>query len=602
MTHKTGHQSRKAEHQGRDMIAGMFFSAAVTMIFTQIAGVVANIIDGIITSRFLGQHAYAGLALLGPFTGTLVLVAAFFSTGSQVVCSRLIGEGRKDEANQVFSLSVIMTVLLSALFLLGCVLFPKQLFSICGVSIEKNREIYPEMLSYLHGYMFGIPALMLTQVVGPAIVIDGSRKLFSLSSALLCMADVIGDLLNALVFHGGNFGMGIATSAAFILQLFVILTHFLKKKGFFRFSMRDLALGRLNDIARAGSPTFIRKLATILRDLFLNRMNLAVALSAAAIAARGVQNDLNTLMFCIGLGVGKTLLSMAGIYYGADDKKGLKRLFATALRTGMLLSGAVSVICFLSAGIIARFYTSDPEALSLSAFSIRCMALSLVMDTMLVSYQNYLQGVGNRKLVNILNFGERLFIPVLTGFVLSRLFGSKGIMASMAVSELLLGFVVLAIVCLKCRRFPRSLEDFMFLPEGFGGAEADSRYVQLYSMDDVMKESGLAEQFCLDHGADQPKARWMALFVEEMAGNIMQHGEPRKSGSICVDYRLFVDKGRICLCLRDYCAAFDPEDYFETHKDSPPEENPGIRMVMSRAKEVQYYNTFDSNNLLLYLD
>ena len=82
MTHKTGHQSRKTEHQGRDMIAGMFFSAAVTMIFTQIAGVVANIIDGIITSRFLGQHAYAGLALLGPFTGTLVLVAAFFSTGA----------------------------------------------------------------------------------------------------------------------------------------------------------------------------------------------------------------------------------------------------------------------------------------------------------------------------------------------------------------------------------------------------------------------------------------------------------------------------------------------------------------------------------------
>ena len=38
--------------RSEDMIAGMFFSAALAMIFTQVAGVVANIIDGIVTSRY----------------------------------------------------------------------------------------------------------------------------------------------------------------------------------------------------------------------------------------------------------------------------------------------------------------------------------------------------------------------------------------------------------------------------------------------------------------------------------------------------------------------------------------------------------------------
>ncbi len=90
--------------------------------------------------------------------------------------------------------------------------------------------------------------------------------------------------------------------------------------------------------------------------------------------------------------------------------------------------------------------------------------------------------------------------------------------------------------------------------------------------------------------------------MEEMAGNIVRYGKPLKSGSVCVDYRLFVHQGRICLSLRDYCEAFDPTAWYEAHQERGEEETLGIRMVMSRAREVRYYNTFNNNNLLLYLD
>lgn len=584
------------------MIAGLFFSAAVALIFTQVAGVIATIIDGILTSRYLGEDAYSAVSLLGPFTGTLIMLAGFLSTGSQVVCGQLIGNGKKEEANEVFSFSVLLTSILCLLMLIGCVLFPRQLIAICGVSVKKNQAIYPQMLHYLHGYMIGIPALMMIQIVGPVVVMDGDKRLFSLSAALLCIADVIGDLMNVLVFKGGIFGMGLATSVAFILQLLMIMTHFFRKEGYFRFSMSGFSFRWMKDVVRAGSPILIQRLATILRDLFINRINLAVALSTAALAARGMQNDLNTLMFCIGLGIGKTLLSMTGIYYGAYDKKGLKRLFAAAARTGILISGGAGLVCFLCAGLIARGYTNDPEVITLSVFSIRCMALSLVLDTLLLSLQYYLQGIGNRKLVNLMSFGERLFVPVLTAFILGYFFGSKGIMASIAISKVLLGAIMFLIVCIRCRHVPASWEDYMFLPEDFGGAESDSRDAILYNMDDVMKESWMAEQFCLEHGSDKEKARWMALFVEEMAGNIVQHGKTSGTDSVCVDYRLFVSSSRICLCLRDYCELFDPTKYYETHKDCAADENIGIRMVMGHAKEIKYYNTFNSNNLLLYLE
>ena len=593
--------SRLIRKRDGDIISGIFLSAALAMIFTQAAGVAATIIDGIVTSRFLGEAAYSAVSLLGPFTGALLLIAGFLSTGSQVVCTQMIGNGNKETANRSFSFAAVTTVVLSALILLGCIFFPGALFSVCGVSTAKNEAIYEGMMQYLHGYMIGIPALMLIQILGPMIVMDGGKKLFTLSAAVLCLADVAGDLLNVFVFHGGVFGMGLATSVSFLIQLGMLCTHFLRKNGYFHLDLKCFQPGMVKEIMKAGSPTFVRKLATILRDLLVNRMNLTVALTTAAIAARGVQNDLNTLMFCIGLGIGKTLLSMTGIYYGSNDRNGLKRLFATSMKTSLWIAGIATVACFFGAGPIASLYTDHPEGWELAVFSIRCMALSLILDTILVALQNYLQGIHNRKLVNLMNFAERFFIPVLTAFVLGRLYGSKGIMASLAVGKLLLGLLMLGMICIRKKRFPRSWEDLMFLPDDFGIAEENNREAQMTGMEDVMRESEAARSFCLEHGMDGARAGWMALFVEEMAGNIFHHGKTRGGTPIRVDYRLFVDGNRIGLCLRDSCEPFDAAKYFAEHRDQNDPEHVGNRMVMSRAEDIQYYNTFNSNNLLLFI-
>lgn len=582
-----------------DIISSMFFSACIAMIFTAAAGVVAHTVDGIIASRFLGTNTYSAISLLGPFSSALTMLAGFISTGCQVVTSRLIGTGKKEESDSVFSISVVALIGLSVLVLLASMAFPRQLFSICGISMTKHAEIYPEMLGYLHGYMFGIPALMTIQLLGPMVVMDGGQNLFSLSAIVLCVSNILGDLLNVLVIKGGSFGMGMVTSISYLLQLLLVSSHFFTGNGTLRFSLRSVQVHHLAEMARAGSPSFVRKLATVLRDLLINRMNLAIALTTAAIAARGVQNDLNSLLFCISTGVGKALLTMTGIYYGANDRKGLKRLFITSLKTGIKLAGIAGLISYIFARVVAHFYMDDPEAIDLATFAIRCMALGLVLDTILIGFQNYLQGIGNHGIVNFLGFGERFFIPVLVAFVMGRFFGTKGIMASIAVSKLLLAIMLFILICIHCRRFPRDTEDFMFLPKDFGGNEEDSRDVHLYSMEDVMQERDEAILFCRKHGLDEKESQLMGLFVEEMAGYIIQNGKPRKPGAICVDYRLFVNNGRICLSLRDYCHKFDPMHYIKRKWKEAPQ---GLQIVAGLANEIKYFNTFNSNCVLIYLN
>ena len=89
------------EDQGKN-IAGMFRSTALAMIATEITGVIAVFIDGIITSSFLGIDAYSGVSLLKPFTSLILLAAGMLSTGCNVLCSRLVGIGKKRGSERDF--------------------------------------------------------------------------------------------------------------------------------------------------------------------------------------------------------------------------------------------------------------------------------------------------------------------------------------------------------------------------------------------------------------------------------------------------------------------------------------------------------------------
>ncbi len=80
------------------------------------------------------------------------------------------------------------------------------------------------------------------------------------------------------------------------------------------------------------------------------------------------------------------------------------------------------------------------------------MAISLVFDAVLIAYQNYLQGIRNTKAVAFMNFAARLFVPVLTAFILGHLFGTKGIMAAIATGKVILALVMFGIICFKAKK------------------------------------------------------------------------------------------------------------------------------------------------------
>jgi Na+-driven multidrug efflux pump/anti-sigma regulatory factor (Ser/Thr protein kinase) len=582
-------------------IAMMFRSTALALIVTEITEVIAIFIDGIVTSTFLGIDAYSGISLLKPFTSIISLASGVLATGCNILCSRFVGSGKKEEANCVFNLSAFLAVIIGGLFILASVFFPDTVLTLCGVNLKKMPELNQYLYDYLHGYMVGIPAIILIQVISPILVMDNGKKLFAFSSLVLCVSDIIFDLLNVYVFHGGVLGMGLASAAAMCIQLLILLPHFLGKSSFFRFSLKHVRFSCLRGILKNGSPAFVKKMAMTLRDVLTNYLNLSIALTAAAIAAKGIQGDFSQFLFCIPTGLGRTLITMVGIYYSANDLRGLQNLYSYSFKFGLLLSSAASVLTFVAAPLLAGLYTQDPETLSLSVYGLRWISVTLLFDTCFSLIQHYYQGIGNLKHANLLSFSERFIVPVLTAFILGSLFGSKGILASPAVGKMILLLGVFIANVIRCKRIPNSWKDIMLLPKDFGGLPSDNMYAIIQTKEDVVEASRRTQAFCLEHNIDKRRSILMALFVEEMSRNAINHPVRRRGALVFVDFRLYIKGNDICFSMMDLGKLFNPELFYEMHREESPETHIGTRMITKMSKEVRYFSTFRSNNLVIYL-
>ena len=98
------------------------------------------------------------------------------------------------------------------------------------------------------------------------------------------------------------------------------------------------------------------------------------------------------------------------------------------------------------------------------------------------------------------------------------------------------------------------------------------------------------------------KSKLAALFIEETASNIITHGKTKGRKKVSADYRFSVSGGKISITLRVCCEYFDPSVFYEKHKNDLSENISGIKIVMMLADDVRYFNAFNSNNIMIYID
>ena len=578
----------------------LFQNTMLTMLVAEISNAVAAVIDGVVTGAFLGPTALAAYGIGGPYFSIASILSGILMVGSTMMCTRAAGKGDTEETTRVFSLTMVLGVVLSVLFCLSGVLFPGAYATMFGAR-GASASLHSVTTDYLRGVFIGAPGFILMIILTPILQLDGDSLRPKL--ACLCSAafDIIGDLLVALVFHGGMFGIGLASSISHYLGLLIVLTHFFKKKSnMFRFSLRGVRPAMAPAIMRDGLPRAVCMLCRALLPIYLNGLALKLAGDMGA-AAYSAMISTTFAVASLGWGIGGAVFIMCGMSFSEQDTKAI--LIETGTAGKDILFGVIplAAVVFLASPLIARLFIPDAgEAYPMAITAIRCYALSLPFLAFNVSSANFFQAIEHKTASYIINICIEFACIALMALLLTGRFGINGMFYAFPAGAALLSVVIALCAVFRRDQSREGAAAYLLLPKDFGVPEEDCIERSIHSMDEVVALSVDVVDFCVAHGLSSKDANRLALCIEEMAGNVIEHGfadgKPHH-----LDVRVLIKDGETVLRMRDDCVLFNLREQAEHWSFDPehPERNIGIRMVMHAAKDLAYTNTMKTNNLII---
>ena len=216
------------------------------------------------------------------------------------------------------------------------------------------------------------------------------------------------------------------------------------------------------------------------------------------------------------------------------------------------------------------------------------------------SLTGILAGTGHVRLNYIFSLLRDGIFPSFCVAALGLMLGLPGVYVGLLLSGALSLCLVFLIPGLMNRKFPRRLRDLLIQPESFALLPSECFEATIYSMEDVVKASEQAYKFCIEKGEKKRTAYSFALFIEEMAGNIILHGFDEGKGGR-VEVKLILKEGKRMIRLKDNGKPFDPLEWLEKNRPKDPLQNLGIRMVVAWAKAVQHIRTMETNHLIISL-
>ena len=425
--------------QDGKVIRILYRNSVISIIIAAVAAMFGILIDGIVISKFLGTDSMAAYGIVNPLFSIMTAISGVFATGSQVFCAKHLGAGRADRAREVFSVCMYATVLIAAGITAIIFVFCTPVSIALGAR-GAAASLLPLCKGYLYGIAPGILPVLLLFIFNSLMRLDGDPNRVILAVAAMTVFDIVGDLVNALVIHGGMLGMGISTAVSYYVALIIMLMHFRRKDIIFRFSMKDVHLRDLAGILQTGGATAIGSISTMLRNFLLNNIMVIIAASAA-VAALSVRNTLNNLFGSIMLGVGMTTAMISGIVYGEEDKSSAEHLLFVSIRYALVIGGIQAVLVFVFASpLVALFSSGKDDAAIMTMYAVRGMrfyAFGLPFYGINQVFINYLQGINRLKLANIVSLIDNLLYVIILTLVMAPALKTDGVWLAYPVSEAL---------------------------------------------------------------------------------------------------------------------------------------------------------------------
>ena len=416
------------------------------MVFTSIYGVV----DGLFVSNFAGKTPFAAINLVMPFIMILGGMGFMIGTGGTALVSKLLGEGKKDEAHSTFSMMVLFTLLLG--LVLSAVGFltmrPVSYFLGATDAMIDDCVLYGRIVT---GFTF---AFMLQNVFQSFFIAAEKPRLGLIVTVAAGVTNMALDALFIAVFDWGVAGAAIATGLSQCVGGVLPLIYFLRPNDSL-LRMRPTAL-RLRPILQAcgnGSSELMSNISSSLVGMLYN-FQLMRLIGEDGVSAYGVLMYVQFIFVAIFIGYSIGSAPVVSFHFGAQNHGELKSL----LRKSVLLMSSGGVLLTAAARLLAAllahlFVGYDAVLFDLTTHAFRLFSWSFLLAGFNIFTSGFFTALNNGAISAAISFLRTLVFQTASVLILPLLLGVDGIWWAITVAEIFAFLISLLFLFLKRNKY-----------------------------------------------------------------------------------------------------------------------------------------------------
>lgn len=577
----------------------LMFRLLPLQIFLALIGSINSIISGLFATNFVGVNAMTAVGLYSPINMLIYAISTMLVGGATIMCGKYMGKNEDEKVQNVFSVAVVLSTAIALFFIVLFLTF--GLFDLTGF-IAKDSEVRPLFNSYLAGQAVGLLPLILGNQLAAFLSLENRVRRTTIASVTYIFVNIVLNYIFVGKLQMEAFGLALASSLGLWGYFLIQAQYFFTKGSELKFFRRHLDWSETKDIVIIGIPGAASFGYQTLRGFIVNALLMAYV-GAAGVSALASSDGLLRLAWGLPGGMMAVSRMVMSISIGEEDRQTLTDVMRNMFRRFIPLMCAICGVIIACAVPLAKLYykdTSEPVFM-MTVWGFRLLPLSMPLAIICMHFTVYAQSSGKQLLVHILSILDGVVDVALFTAILIRPIGMNSVYIANVLNGVVTTIVVVMYSMIKIKRFPHRMDELMVIPDNFGFSEDERLDISVRKEDEVVKVSRAVNDFCIKRGIDNRRAYMASLFLEEMAGNIVEHGFTKDGKNHSIDIRVVHKDDNVILRIKDDCVPFDPATRKDIIDPDDPARNIGIRMIYKLNHNIEYKNMLGLNVLMVRL-
>lgn len=435
-----------SDHFTYSKLLRFVFPSIIMMVFTSIYGVV----DGLFVSNFAGKTAFASINLVMPFVMILGGIGFMIGTGGTALVSKVLGEGKKEKANEIFTMMIIFTLLLGALLSVIGVISMPWVAKFLGATEEMMADcvIYGRIVT-------GFTVTFMLQNVFQSFLIAAEKpKLGLLATVLAGIANMALDAIFIIVFKWGVAGAAIATGLSQCVGGIFPLIYFSRKNSsLLRLTKTKLEIKPILNACGNGSSELMSNISSSVVSMIYN-FQLMKYVGEDGVSAYGVLMYVQFIFVAIYIGYAIGCAPITGYHFGARNHNELKNMLRKSSFLSAVSGVVLTILAILLSSPLAKLFVGyDKELYELTRHAFRLFAYSFLLAGFNIFTSSFFTALNNGAVSAAISFMRTLIFQTSSVLILPIFLGVDGIWWAITVAEFFAFILSLTFLFAKRKKY-----------------------------------------------------------------------------------------------------------------------------------------------------